>query len=69
MIYRNVLFSRIRYNKPTFPNSLSSKCVDFISKLMIKDKYSRLGASKYDSEEIKNHPYFSNVNWKDVALK
>ncbi len=63
------MFSRIRYNKPVFPNSLSHKCIDFISKLMVKDKYSRLGATKYGSEEIKNHPYFNNVDSKEVESK
>jgi hypothetical protein len=36
---------------------------------MVKDKYSRLGATKYGSEEIKNHPYFNNVDSKEVESK
>lgn len=36
---------------------------------MIKDKNLRLGGSYYDSEEIKNHPYFKDVNWDMIGEK
>jgi hypothetical protein len=29
----------------------------------------RLGAGIRDSEEIKEHEFFKNVNWDDVILK
>lgn len=35
---------------------------------MVKDPKKRLG-SKNDSEEIKKHPWFSNIDWQKIALK
>ena len=36
---------------------------------MNRDPTQRLGAGPTDAVEIKSHPYFENVNWKDVMNK
>lgn len=33
---------------------------------MKREPTKRLGAGKTDSEEIKTHPWFKNINWDDV---
>lgn len=45
-------------------NTLSAECIDLMSKL-ICDADVRLGRN--DVNEIKNHPWFVNVNWNKIA--
>jgi len=33
---------------------------------LIKNPSLRLGSGRTDAEEIKNHPYFEDVNWENV---
>jgi len=40
----------------------SSQCRNIIRKLLIKDEVKRLG-SRAGASDIKNHPFFKNVNW------
>jgi len=53
---------RIVSGKVVLPSYLSEDACDLVSKLLEKDPLKRLGC-KYDSEEIKDHPWFSDVNW------
>ena len=64
---RQVLMSKIKHSKIVFPDrktyriTYSDEIVDLISKLLRKDKATRLGA-KNDSEEILAHPWFADIN-------
>lgn len=43
--------------------NFSPSCIDFINKLIITDNKKRIG---YNSiEELKNHEFFNNFNWKN----
>jgi serine/threonine protein kinase len=44
---------------------MSNNAKDLIKKLLCRDPRKRLGANK-DSEEIKEHPFFEDINWQDV---
>ena len=44
---------------------MSDDAKDLIKKLLCRDPRRRLGAGR-DSEELKEHPFFSGVNWQDV---
>lgn len=44
---------------------MSTNAKDLIKKLLCRDPRKRLGANK-DSEEIKEHPFFEDINWEDV---
>ena len=69
---RQVLMSKIKHSKIVFPDrktyriSYSDEIVDLISKLLRKDKSSRLGASG-DAEEILAHPWFASID-RDVLM-
>ncbi|GFY63841.1 ribosomal protein S6 kinase alpha-5 [Trichonephila inaurata madagascariensis] len=52
---------------PPIPDHLSSDVKDFIKRLLVKDPKKRLGGGEGDSEELKQHRFFKNLNWKDVA--
>lgn len=51
------------------PSYLSEDAFDIISKLLEKDPNKRLGNSEQDSEEIKSHPFFKNIDWMKLEQK
>jgi len=55
--------------KLKIPKGASSKCKDLLKKLLEKNPYKRLGCGKNGVAEIKNHPFFKNINWRDVYNK
>eukprot|EP01129_Flabellula_baltica_P010457 TRINITY_DN4421_c0_g1_i1.p1 TRINITY_DN4421_c0_g1~~TRINITY_DN4421_c0_g1_i1.p1 ORF type:complete len:460 (-),score=86.96 TRINITY_DN4421_c0_g1_i1:43-1422(-) len=59
-LYRQILNDQIRY-----PKYLSSEVVDLISCLTKKEKADRL----IDPEEIKKHPFFSQIDWEKLYEK
>lgn len=36
---------------------------------MNRNPYKRLGAGKRDAEEIKEHPFFTTLNWQDAMQR
>jgi serine/threonine protein kinase len=52
-----------------FPHHISRNARDFVSRLMAKDQLSRLGSGTGGVDEIKNHPFFTPLNWADVRSK
>ncbi len=36
---------------------------------MDRDPTKRLGFGKNDAQEIKNHPFFKNINWQETLNK
>ncbi|CAG9472541.1 unnamed protein product [Plasmodium vivax] len=66
---RAVLFERIKHETLRYPCFLSPDAVDLLKKLFEKNPKKRLGSGVTDAEEIKNHPFFKNVNWDDVLNK
>ncbi|EUD64870.1 AGC protein kinase [Plasmodium inui San Antonio 1] len=66
---RTVLFKRIKHETLRYPCFLSPDAVDLLKKLFEKNPKKRLGSGATDAEEIKNHPFFKNVNWDDVLNK
>ncbi|RXG52442.1 Ribosomal protein S6 kinase alpha-5 [Armadillidium vulgare] len=60
---------RILRTQPPIPSSLSSEVKDFITKLLEKDPRKRLGGGPEDSLMLKQHPFFKDLNWDDLANK
>lgn len=63
-IYEKILNSPIE-----IPKFLSTDAKDLIKKLLIKDKNYRLGCLKAGIADIKNHKWFSDVEWSKIEKK
>jgi hypothetical protein len=46
---------------------MTAEARDLISKLMIRNPMTRLGFN--GAQEIKDHPFFSGVNWKNYEKR
>ncbi|KAL4441135.1 hypothetical protein ABPG74_002085 [Tetrahymena malaccensis] len=62
---KEILYDNIRRGPLKIPRSMSADAKDLIKQLLNRNPKERLG-SKGDSEEIKAHPFFKNVNWDDI---
>jgi serine/threonine protein kinase len=60
------LFENIKRGPLQVPQGIPSDALDLIVKLLNRDPKARLGAGPSDAEEIKQHPFFSDINWDDV---
>lgn len=67
---QDVMFNDIKGAPIKFPNhtKVSDEAKDFILRCTEKDPRKRLG-SKHGIEEIKNHPWFVNIDWARLAKK
>ncbi|CAD8112573.1 unnamed protein product [Paramecium primaurelia] len=61
---REQLFDNIRKGPLKIPRSLSNEAKSFIVALLNRDPNKRLG-SNLDGEEVREHSWLSNINWKD----
>lgn len=52
-----------------FPNWVSSDSKTLIQRLLTNDTSKRLGTTHGGAQAIKNHPWFSDLNWQDVIRK
>jgi len=62
-IYRKALSA-----EPRYPPSFTANCHNLISRLLAKDKRSRLGFGSDGSEDVKRHPWFALVDF-DLVLR
>ncbi|CAD8096976.1 unnamed protein product [Paramecium sonneborni] len=51
-------------NNPTYPPTMSKDAKDLINSLLQTNPQLRIGANGYDT--IKNHSFFSKINWQDL---
>lgn len=66
---REELFSNIQRGKLKIPHLMSQSARSLIQLLLNRDPAGRLGASKRDAEEIKEHEFFKGVDWDALARK
>ena len=66
---RDQMFQNIQKAELKFPAFVSNECKSLIKDLMGRDPTRRLGAGKRDGDEIKVHPFFSDVNWEALMNK
>ena len=59
------MFVKIIKEDFTFPGGVSKDCMDLIKKLLIKNPEHRLG-NQTDADEIKNHPWFNDVDFDEI---
>ena len=60
---RKVLFDNIKQGPLRIPHTMSKVARDLILNLLNRNPKKRMGASSRDSEELKEHEFFKDVNW------
>lgn len=63
------LYEKIKHSQPHYPPSLDDHSQSVIGKLLVKDPTQRLGSSHRGAQEIKEHPFFAEVNWTALWSK
>ena len=63
------IFHNIEFEELKIPEFIKEDTASLLRGLLQKDPWKRLGGSNRDAEEIKEHPYFKDVNWDDVYNK
>jgi protein-serine/threonine kinase len=63
---RKEMFRNIKGGRLNFSARLSVEAIHLISNLMARNPRKRLGAGREDAEDIKKHPWFSNIDWNAV---
>uniref|UniRef100_A0A7S3NYM0 Uncharacterized protein n=1 Tax=Euplotes crassus TaxID=5936 RepID=A0A7S3NYM0_EUPCR len=66
---KDKLFKDIKYGEPEYPEEMSPACKDLLKGLFKKDPGERLGGSKSNADEIKSHPWYSQVDWEIIKEK
>ena len=63
------IFHNIEFGELKIPEFISPEAASLLRGLLQKDPNKRLGGNIKDAQEIKEHPYFKDVNWDDVYNK
>ena len=63
------IFHNIEYGELKIPEFISEGAASLLRGLLQKDPNKRLGGSIKDAQEIKEHPYFKDVDWDSVYNK
>lgn len=64
------MYDRILNGELVLPDEfISLECQDLLANLLERDPRKRLGSGPTGSEEIRNHPWFSDLNWEDVYYR
>ncbi|KAG3246789.1 hypothetical protein PI124_g8506 [Phytophthora idaei] len=58
-----ILFDKILKEEPEFSDRFTPEAQDLIMKLLTKDPENRLGCGPDGVEEIKQHPFFAEIDW------
>ena len=66
---REELFERIKFCSLKYPYSISPQVKSLLEGLFQKNPEKRLGFGPDDAKTIKEHPWFSNVNWSALINK
>uniref|UniRef100_A0A8C9W0T4 Ribosomal protein S6 kinase n=1 Tax=Scleropages formosus TaxID=113540 RepID=A0A8C9W0T4_SCLFO len=60
---------RILKSQPPFPKDIGPLARDIIQRLLVKDPSKRLGSGPSGADDVKKHPFYQKINWKDLAAK
>lgn len=60
---------KILGNKPTYTRVLSDDATSLLNGLLEKDASKRLGCGRRGIRELKKHPFFEGVNWRERYKK
>ena len=51
------------------PKHVSPESADFVEQLLIKNPNERIGCRAGGVDEIKNHPWFAEIDWEKLLYK
>lgn len=57
------LFTKILRARFNTPNEFSPTLSDICRRLIVKEPRNRLGCSKHESNEVRNHSWFYSIDW------
>ncbi|KAJ7307511.1 hypothetical protein JRQ81_009535 [Phrynocephalus forsythii] len=60
---------RILKCNPPFPSVIGPVARDLLQKLLCKDPRKRLGSGPTGAQEIKDHPFFTGLDWTELAAR
>jgi len=63
-LFKNI--SRCRYK---LPSKLPSTATDLVSGILVRQSSKRLGCRAGGAEELRNHPWFENLDFEDLVAK
>eukprot|EP00051_Salpingoeca_urceolata_P016843 m.226314 g.226314 ORF g.226314 m.226314 type:complete len:831 (-) comp18795_c0_seq6:158-2650(-) len=66
---KEALSDRIQTLEPAFPDAFSATLRDVLSKLLVKDPKHRLGSGSTGTDNVKAHPFFSDIDWRQVYMR
>ena len=65
---QDLMLQNISENKLEFQEFFSEEIKDLLKKMLHKDPKKRIGINN-DKSDLKNHEFFKDINWEDMALK
>ncbi|KAI8928294.1 kinase-like domain-containing protein [Entophlyctis helioformis] len=65
----NLMYKKILHNQLVFPPGFSPLAQSLCQGLLNRDPKQRLGGGPEDSEAIKQHPYFADVDWSRLSKR
>jgi len=65
----NVMYKKILTAELKFPAFISPDAKNLLEGLLQRDVGKRFGSGPKDADEIKSHPFFGNLNWKDCEQR
>lgn len=63
------MFYNIQRGLLKIPANLSPEAKSLLIGLLNRNAQKRLGASKFDAEDIKNHDFFKGLDWDMIAKR
>ncbi|CAD8197720.1 unnamed protein product [Paramecium pentaurelia] len=63
---KDVLFNNIQNQELQIPNKISVEGKSLLKALLNRNPINRLGSGEGDYLEVKQHPYFQDINWDQV---
>ena len=64
----DLMYRNISENNLMFPEIFSDELKDLLRKMLDKDPKKRIGIGN-DKQDLKNHPFFSDINWNQILNK
>jgi serine/threonine protein kinase len=63
------LFENIQQGPLKIPHTMPPPARSIILLLLNRNPSKRLGAGPTDAEEVKEHEFFADINWEEIAAK